>query len=245
MFDLKLTHSSTTLGRDISSTSLPIEQEGVLLCSVLESGVEKVALLAAPAATDKVVGFAKLADAIPDRTSAVEEITVPAISAGFVEIDLRNNNLLTGSVLALITSTNVALTPDYAYAGAPAAGTVKIDAVNGKMKFDFTAAGLAIRLTYRYDLTMAQARQIFGERFINNRGLHSDFMKMELGSGYCELWTDAFDSNLRYDLVPAPALYCGANGIITTIPGGPALAATVIGIPNVSNPRLGVRITFM
>jgi len=242
-FDLKRTHASLRLGRLIASTSALIDQEGLLLTSAFEDGVEKACLTAAPVGTEKVIGFTSLADAQPDRTSYVESILIPAIPAGFVEIDLRNTHLVTNNIRVYDETAAVVLTPDYVYAGAPAPGSVKINVIQGKMKFDFGQANHRITITYIYELTMVQSRQIFGERFINNRNLHMDFGQLEIATGLCELWTDAFDASQDYS--GNPLLYLGPNGTITTVAGGPLLAATVIATPSVdANGRLAVRIRF-
>ena len=239
-FDLKLTHSSLRLSRKIASTSLDITQEGLLLVRVLEDGIEKVALKAQPARDDVVIGYSVLADALPNYTTAVETLTVPAIIAGFVEVDLRNNNLVNGFV-RIVDAAGAPLAIDYIYAGAPVPGTVKVDTVNGKLKFDAAQGGVTVTVTYKYELTMTQAQQIFGQRFINNWGLHASFGQLEIGAGLSDLWTDAFDASQQYDTAISPPLFLGANGIVTTVAGGPALNALIIGVPNSSNPRLGLR----
>ena len=68
MIDLKRTHSDKTLGRSLAAGTV-IDQEGLILCAVLENGEEVAKLVAAPAGTDKVLGFAKTANSTPARTS--------------------------------------------------------------------------------------------------------------------------------------------------------------------------------
>lgn len=239
-FDLKRTHASLRLGRLMSITSPAIEQEGLLVCGILEDGVEKVMLVAAPVGTEHVIGFTQLADSLPERTSEVEEVIVPT-SVTFSELDLRHNNLITGQVRAVVVG-GAALTPDFTYAGVPAAGAVKIDLVNGKLKFNAAESGARVVVTYRYELTLTQAKQKFGERFVNNRGLHAEFGQMEIGTGLCELWTDGFDASQDYS-AGAP-LTLGANGIITIGGTGPVLDASVIHVPGTDSSLLGVRIRF-
>lgn len=239
-FDLKLTHSSLRLGRLVSASSQTIDQEGLLLCGVLEDGVEKVSLIGTTGADDKVIGFSQLGDALPDRTTEVEQIVVPT-TATFIEVDLRNNNLIMNNVRAVVVG-GAALTIDYTYAGAPAAGTVKVDIVNGKLKFDTAQSGDTVDVTYKYQLTVTQAKQKFGERFINNNYLHAEFGQIEIGAGLAELFTDAFDASQDY--TSGAPLQLGDNGIITIGGAGPILKATVISVPSVDNPRLGIRINF-
>jgi len=240
-YDLKLTHSSLWLTRPIAAGNM-ITQEGKLLCRVLEDGVEKAMVKAVAASTDKVMGFAKeVADAQPDRTAAVEVVTVPSAPAT-LELDLRNQNLATASVRAVVVSSGTVLTVDYTYAGAPGAGVVKVDIATGRMKFNAGEAGQDIQVTYHYDLTMAQSIQKFGERFYNNRNLHAIHGVTEVGVGIGELWTDQYDSAQDYGV--APILTLGGGGVITVGGLGPVLPMTVIGVPSADAPFLGVRFNF-
>jgi len=238
-FDLKRSHASMVLSRLTSSGTI-VDTEGKLLCAVLEDGVEKVTIVAAPQGTEKVLGWSRLGDAIPNRTSAVEMITVPTAPAA-LEVDLRNTNLVVGRVRA-VDQNGVVLGIDPVYAGVPAAGTVKVDHPTGRMKYAAGQSGLAITVTYLYDLTLMQAQQKFGQRFINNWGLHAIFGQIEVATGIGELFTDQYDPTQDY--TSAAALTLGANGIITKGGAGPALNASVVSIPSEANPMLGVRYTF-
>lgn len=239
-YDLKRTWSSNSLNRPIV-TGQTISQEGMLLVKTIEDGVEKVQVKGTAAGTDVVVGFSKMADAQPDRTSAVEVATVPTAPSALV-IDLRNNNLVSGRVRVVVNSTGTALTIDNTYAGSPADGAVKVDLTNGLLKFHADEAGAEVTVTYLYDLTLSQSKQIFGERFVNNRGLHAEFGQIEVGGGYAELWTDQFNASLNY--AGTTALTLGDGGIITQGGSGPTLDATVIGVPSASIPFLGIRVRF-
>jgi hypothetical protein len=242
-YDLKLTHSSLYLTRPIAAGNT-ISQEGKILCSVLEDGVEKALVKAVVAGTEKVIGFAKeVADAQPDRTSAVEVVTVPSAPAA-LELDLRNQNLVTGSVRAVVVSSGLVLTVDYVYAGATANNAVKVDAATGRMKFHADEAGEDVTVTYLYDLTVVQSIQKFGERFFNNRNLHAVHGVTEVGTGIGELHTDQFDASQDYSV--SPVLTLGDGGIITVGGPGPVLPATVISVPSADgSPFLGVRFNFV
>lgn len=240
-YDLKRTWSASSLNRPIV-TGQTITQEGKLLVKVIEDGIEKVQVKATAASTDVVVGYSKLADAQPDQTSAVETPTVPTAPAALV-VDLRNNNLVAGRLRVVVTSTGVALTIDTTYAGSPADGAVKVDLTNGLLKFHADEAGEPVTVTYIYSLTLPQSKQIFGERFINNRGLHAEFGQVEVGAEFAELYTDQFNSALSYS--GTTALTLGDGGIITQGGSGPVLNATVISVPSSSNPFLGIRIRFV
>lgn len=238
-FDLKRTFCSQTIGRPLAAGTL-IQQEGLILCAVLEDGVEKLKLVDVIQGGELPLGYSKTADSLPDRTSAVEMVTVPSAPAS-LEADLRNRNLVTGRVRA-VDSAGVVLTIDPVFAGAPAANTVKIDLGQGRVKFHANQAGLDVTFTYLYYLTLTEAKQKFGERFINNRGLHAEFGFCEVGSGHTELYTDQYDASVDWS-VGNPILL-GDAGQLVQAGAGPVLKASVIHVPGVDSPYLGVRIHF-
>jgi hypothetical protein len=238
-YDLKKTFSSQTLTRPLSAGTV-VEQEGLILVHRLEDGVEKVHLAATVAATDVPVGYTKTADSTPTRTSYVEVVTCPAAPSA-LEADLRNQNLVVGLVRAVDSAATV-LTVDPVYAGAPAAGTVKVDHPTGRVKFNAAQAGLEVTFTYLYDLTFVQATQKFGQRFVNNWNLHAMHGYVEVGHGHCELYTDQFDASV--DWATAATIQLGDAGQIVAAGVGPTLNAIVINVPAVDSPFLGLRIQF-
>ena len=76
-YDLKLTHSSLRLGRLLAAGTI-VEAEGKLMVAVVEDGVEKAAIAASAAGTDKDMGLSSTGDSLPDQTSDVEVVTVPS-----------------------------------------------------------------------------------------------------------------------------------------------------------------------
>lgn len=238
-FDLKRTFSSQTTGRPLAAGTV-VEQEGLILCTVLEDGVEKLKLVDVVAGTEAPIGFSKTADSMPDRTAAVESVTVPSAPAS-LEADLRNRNLVIGRVRA-VDSAGTVLTVDPVFAGAPAANNVKIDLAQGRVKFHANQAGLDVAFTYLYMLTLTEAKQKFGERFINNRGLHAEFGFIEVGSGHAELYTDQYDASV--DWSAGNPILLGDAGQLVQGGAGPVLKAQVIHVPGTDSPYLGVRIHF-
>ena len=91
------------------------------------------------------------------------------------------------------------------------------------------------------NLTLNQSIQRFGERFINNRGLHEAHGQVEIQSGIGELHCDTFDTSVDWSSA-TPRL--GDNGQIVASGSGPALNATVIAVPSADNPFLGLRFRF-
>lgn len=238
MIDLKRTWASSRLARPIAA-GIQVQQEGVLLCSVLQNGVEAVTVVPTVAGAEKVVGFAYHASALPSQTSNVEQLTVPA--SGTLILALNHHNLVAGDIYVYDQNALAALTP-VAFAGAPAAGQVGVDPVGGQLKFNAAQAGHSILVTYVYSLTVVQAIQQFGQRSINNLYLHETFGQIEAGMGDGELYTDQFDASQNYS--SGSALTLGNNGIITIGGAGPVLNAVVCNIPSVDIPVLGVRFHF-
>lgn len=241
MYDLKLSHASLRLSRAIRTGDI-INQEGLVLCSALEDGIEKAALYAsAPGSGVKVLGFSSLADALPTQTSAIESVVVPTSPATLV-VGASKANLIQNYIRVYRVDNAQVLTPDYTYAGSPADNTVKIDVAKGLFKFHADESGKNIIITYLYELTSLQAKQQFGERHINNRGLHTDysaFGQMEVLTGIGEIWTDAFDPTQDY--TSGAALTVGANGLIS-MGGSCTIPAVVVGVPSVgAGALLGIR----
>lgn len=233
MIDLKKTHTDSTLKRSLAAGTI-VEQEGLLLCAVLQDGVEKAAIVAAPAGSEKVVGFSKTADSQPARTSNVEDVKVP--STGNYVAQLSKTNLVAARVRAEVIG---GPTLTIITTGTPASGEVKVALATGALEFHVDQAGAKVKFTYLYDLTINQSKQMFGERHVNNRDLHSEFGEIELGSGYGELYTDQFDASA--DWAATGAIRLGANGILTKSGSGPVLSLTVVSVPSAESPMLGVR----
>lgn len=228
------------LQRSIASTSLPINEweEGMLVCGVLEGGVEKASVVAAPVGTEKVIGYCWLAESPYSFTSNVEEITVPAGPAP-LSVDLRFGRVLPGKLRAVDKDTSAALVVVVSPA-VPAAGQVSVNYSTGALVFNAAEALHKVELTYHYELSVSQARTKFGERHINNFKLHADFDDVSLGTGLVELWSDQYDSAVDFS---TGVLRLGEKGTITVGGAGPVLnQASVISLPSVTSPRLGVRL---
>lgn len=239
-YDLKYSHASTSLSRQLAAGTV-VAQEGVLLCSVLQDGVEMASLVASPAGTEKVIGYAKTADSLPTATAAVDVVTVPA--SGSLIVGLSNANVQLNSVYALDQTTNTPYTISYTFAGTPASGTVNVDIVNGQLKFNAAQAGDTVQVTYIYQLTITMAQQIFGQRFFNNQYLEAIYNQIEIAAGSGELYTDQYDASQNY--AAGSPLTLGANGTITIGGSGPVLDATVVSVPNENNAFLGIRFAFL
>jgi hypothetical protein len=233
--DLKRTHSSLRLNRPLTSGTI-VEQEGLIMVAVLENGIETAGIAATAGGSDIILGFSATADSQPTRTSEVEDVTVPSAPAA-LEVDLRNQNLVTLRIRA-VTAGGLVLTIDETFAGSPGNDTVKVDLATGRLKFHPDEAGATVTVTYLYDLTLTQSKQRFGERFINNRGLHAEHGSIEAGAGHGELWTDQYNAALAWDA--GTAITLGDAGQLTQGGPGPAIPARVVSVPSTDNPFLGI-----
>jgi len=230
-YDLKRSHFSIILEKEVLPGEV-LTEEGVLLTASLDpaTGTEKVAATAG-LATDVVAGFAIRDNADNATTSEVEELTVPSAPNPLV-VQLSNNNLVATQV-RVVAETTGALTE-----GNPAnAGEFSANDATGVLTFNAAEAGQAITVTYRYNLTVAEARLKFFQRNINNEA-SALFGQVGVGHGHGEIFTDQFDASV--DWASAATINSGAGGQVTSGGTGVELDARVISVPNVNNPLLGI-----
>ena len=241
-YDLKRSHFSIILERKVATGSV-VTEEGVLLVATLDAatGEEVVDLSTGSSATEVVAGFAIRDNADNATTSAVEEATIPA--SGTLEVQLSNNNLVstagTGSTSQLrsVASDTGALA--LIDEGAAGAGQVALNPTTGLMTFNAAEQGQDIVTTYRYNLTVAEARLTFFQRNINNEA-GALFGQTGVGHGHGEIYTDQYDSTIDWGAA-AVAVESGPAGTLTSGgAGGNVLDARVISVPNVNNALLGV-----
>jgi len=206
-------------------------QEGAILVSIVEAGVEKVKVQAVVAGTEHIAGVSLLPYATPAFDSAMEQFTVPA--TGSLIFSLRNQALVTGQIRPMVLG-GVDLVIDMTFAGTPAAGAVKIDAAGGRIKFNVADAGKVVNFLYKHSLTVVMARQRYQERSINNKDLVGELNQIGVAKGYVEFSTDQFDHSKDYST--GAALTLGDGGVITIGGAGPVLPqAKVLALPDLSN----------
>lgn len=236
MLDRKAIHYSECVDRKVSvSQVLPI-QEGAVLCEMVENGASVVYVKATPDGSEKVAGFAILPYNLPSQATSQEQFVVPA--SGSLVFSLRNSNLVSGSELALVVGGSAMIIDETNFAGTPTTGHVKVDIVGGRIKFAAGDAGSTVKFMYRYNLTVAQARQRFQERSINNRDLVGDLGLLGVLKGYIEISTDQFDTSVNW--ASASGVYVGPNGLLTS--GGPGVVvpgAKILAVPDLSGTLQG------
>jgi hypothetical protein len=237
-FDLKRSHFSIVLEKPVQAGSV-ITEEGVLLQSVLDAATGAEAVI--PATNDAsllIAGFAIRDNADNATTSEVESVTVPSTAP--YEVQLRNNNLVSGDgtgSTAQLTAMDGSTKMDNIDVGAAVSGDVNVNVSTGLLAFHSDEAGKTIVVIYRYNLTVAEARLKFYQRNINNEA-STLFSQVGVGHGVGEIFTDQFDAAVDWSAAPG-TIHSGDAGILTGS-GGTALDARVVSVPNVNNPLLGV-----
>lgn len=190
--------------------------EGQALVSVLEDNVEKVKP-ATGVANEKVVGFARFRQLAFGVNAKVEDLVVPA-EAPFTA-ELSKNNIV-----------------DYKFVGASVAPV--LNTTTGVVTFDAADAGKIVTATYRWNMTVSEAKTTMYEAPVNHPDVNLMGM-VGVGKGKGRIYTLHYDASKTYD--GTTVLVVGADGIITVggtgtaIPGG-----RVVQVPSTTDPYLGV-----
>jgi hypothetical protein len=239
-YDLKRSHFSLILEKEVV-TGQEINEEGVLLVALLDAatGTEKVQTSTGTSA-DVVAGFAIRDNADNATTSTVEELTVPTSPAALT-VTLKNNNLVSSAGTGVTSQIRVVMSDSDVLTRvngtSPSAGEVGVDPDTAVLTFNSGEEGEDFTVTYRYNLTVAESRQLFFQRNINNEA-GALFGQTGVGQGHGEVFTDQFDSTL--DWSAGTAITSGAGGQLTQGGSGAVLDARVVSVPNVNNPLLGI-----
>jgi hypothetical protein len=237
-YDLMKTHFSLSLQKDVAAGQV-VDREGVVLRSVLEGGVEKVQKADAGANDYAIAGFAVSDNETIGIMPFVESLTIPA--AAPYEVQLSHTSLVGTAPNSSVRVERVAAGTDLTeVAAAPADGQFLPDVATGKLTFHSAQAGLAITVWYRANLTVAESRQRYFQRSVNNEA-GALFNTVVVGSGTGEVWTAEYDTNVDWSGVAAGAITTGADGILTTGGAGTAIpGGKVIHVPDVDNAMLGI-----
>lgn len=242
-YDLKLSHFSLSLQKDVA-TGQTVDREGVVLRSVLENGEERVQKADGTAATYAVAGFAISDNETIGIIPVVEDLTVPAVPGPYT-VQLAHTSLVgspaTSSVRVLDVAGAADLTEEAT--GTPSSGEFYPAVTTGILTFHSDEAGKAIRVWYRANLTVAEARLRFFQRNINNDA-GAVFNTVVVGTGTGEIYTAEYDTNVDWATAfPAGAvpILTGADGILTIGGSGTEIpGAKVIHVPDIDQPYLGI-----
>jgi hypothetical protein len=181
MLDRKYWKLGEQVDRLVSTTVTDIE-EGCVLCEIIEGGVAKVTVVPTVSGSEKVAGIAVLPYALPTQAVSIEQFVVPSV--GSLIFNLRNANIVSGSERAMVIGASDLTVSHASFSSPPATGTVLVDDVGGRIMFAAGNAGITVNFIYRFNLTVAQARQRYQERSINNRDLVGNLGIVGVAKGY-------------------------------------------------------------
>lgn len=240
-YDLKLSHFSMSLQKYVSAGNT-VDREGVVLRSVLEAGEERVQKADGSAATYQIAGFAISDNETIGIIPAVEDFTIPA-APGPYTVQLAHTSLVGTAPNSSVRVNNITAAADMTeVAGAPAATQFQPNVTTGVLTFNSAEAGNSIRVWYRANLTVAEARLRFFQRNVNNEA-GAIFNTVVVGGGSGEIYTAEYDTNVDWTTAypGANPILTGPDGILTIGGSGTAIpGAKVIHVPNVDNPYLGI-----
>lgn len=209
----------------ISSTVTSIE-EGQAMNSLLENGVEVAGFVSSAANTDLFAGFALGGFKQPTQNNLVVSTTIPASSPYTVTLPKTPS---ANADISVRTATGTAFTQ----------GTVAttVYSVSGStLTFASADAGVAIIITFKYNLSAKEADTLFGdERYRRGGSLITNTISL-IKSG--TVFTTNFATGVNWNARPTPVV--GANGIITTTTGAAIGNGRVVFVPTVDEPYLGI-----
>jgi hypothetical protein len=240
-YDLKLSHFSLSLQKDVASGQV-VDREGVVLRSVLEAGQEKVQKADGSAATYEIAGFAISDNETIGIIPAVEDFTIPA-APGPYTVQLAHTSLVGTAPNSSVRVMEIGGSDWTEVAGAPAATEFQPVVTTGVITFNVADAGKSVRIWYRANLTVAEARLRFFQRNINNDA-GAIFNTVVVGMGAGEIYTAEYDTNVDWSTaVPGSTgvITSGADGILTIGGSGTAIpGARCIHVPDIDQPYLGI-----
>jgi len=192
--------------------------EGQCLVSVLVDGLEHVQP-STGAGGEVFAGFAVFRQLSHETAANVELVTVPAAPGPYV-VSLSYNNLVNNSVLALNS------------AGAPVA-PASVDEAAGTVTFAVGQAGLTLKVHYRFNLTVAQAKQLFQEA-VSNYPSANLVGQCGVGKGKGRVYLSYYDTSVDWASHTGP-VYLGADGMVVDaglveIPGSRVVHVPAVGV---------------
>lgn len=192
-----------------AASGVEINDEGLVMVQVLESGVEHVQPSLGTSANEVILGFSSNTSYRPTTRVEQESATVPAASTYTVQ--LSKVLLVSGSLRVVNTATNAALT---VVTTTPSTGEVQVNYTTGLLTFNSAQASINVYVTYRRSLTADEIAFTVRQPAINaGTGNALGLINVIRGNG--EISTDMFDTTADYST--ATTLYAGANGLVTSV----------------------------
>jgi len=203
-----------------------ISEEGQALEAVLEDGVEKVK--PATGGEAAIVGFALYRQKVYATDAKVDVLAIPA--SGALVVELSKGALIDGQLRVVVDGSALDVV-----SGTPSAGEVKADLVAGKLTFHSGSAGKTATVTYRHQLTVAEAIDKFQEAPTNHPDANL-FAQVGVGKGKGRLFTLQYDASVDWSSAVPTAVAGGLLGA-----GGSAIpGARVVHVPSAADPYLGI-----
>lgn len=240
-YDLKLSHFSLNLQKDVASGQV-VDREGVVLRSVLEAGAEKVQKADGSASTYSIAGFAISDNETIGIIPVVEDFTIPA-APGPYTVQLAHTSIVGTVPNSSIRVMEVGGSDWTESATAPSTTQFQPVVTTGVITFAAADAGKSVRVWYRANLTVAEARLRYFQRNINNDA-GAIFNTVVVGSGTGEIFTAEYDTNVDWSTAKPGStgvITSGADGILTIGGSGTAIpGAKVVHVPDIDQPYLGI-----
>lgn len=202
-----------------------VSEEGCGLVAVLEDGIEKVRCPVLPAdAAAKVAGFGVFRQKDFTVRPIVQSVVVPTAMPYTVQLD--HQNIVPGQIRCYDETAAAPVIP-------------VVDPVHGVLTFLVGAAGHTVTVTYKYNMTMAEAKMLYQEAPTNYPDPNY-FSTVGVGKGKGRVFTTFFDAAV--DFSAATAIKLATGGMITDQTGaGPeVVGARVVQLPTATDPVLGL-----
>lgn len=216
-----------------ADASVSVVEQGVGLIQKLVNG-ELTVLPSDGQDTSVFAGVAWTDLFAPSSMVAVEMYTVPA--TGTLVVNLANTPTANADVSVTKVSDGTVI--------AQGGGGTQY-AISGKvLTFGASNAGLAVKVTYRYALSVDDARYLFGQGFATFAQASQQVRKIDfIRKGDVYITNYATGDNWA-GFTSSNTIKVAANGIFTIAGGatGPTVRAVVIHAPTEDNPYLGLRL---
>lgn len=246
MISRQLSYTDDMKDKPLASGST-VANEGMVLVSVIEDGVEKVKLSTGTAG-EKVVGISYSPSIVPGQVVASDDRTLDAVTTAS-SVSFALADVVTGSLRVVSTVAGVATVQTVAASAAAVAAGTYYYADNTLTVWNPTT-GADISVTYRKNLTVAEQESLFGNARPNLAGVNAFLGQITVFRGNGEVWTDQYDTTA--DWSTAVDAVCADASTDTTKAGLLAPGATssetktvvgrIVGRPTATNKFLGIAI---
>jgi hypothetical protein len=246
-----LTRSEFQVVRDYEiAAGVNVTEEGtVLVREAGPSGTEVVRPSPGAATTEIPLGVALHSYITADTFTATVSRTIPTVAPLTVDVG-RTNIVDVGGTIAEalgVASGSGALTT--ITPGVPASGQMSLVLTTGIATFHADEAGQTVVITFRWNLTVTEAREILRQSHVNRgfsgaNGAEHQFNRIQVGVGRCVVYTTMFDAGATWVVDGAggdvPVLEAGGIFSTNTRNGTGTPFGRVVSVPTVGDPYLGI-----